>query len=57
MENIKATSPLIKKVQYLESYKTKHTFKVSFGSDLKNLAQAEINSLKNTILNSFSPST
>ena len=50
---IKNTSRLIKEVQYLESFHTKHTFRVSFGSNEKNLEQKEVNALKDIIQERF----
>ncbi len=53
MEKIRNSSTLIKKIKYLESFKDKHTFKVYFGSNERNLEQAEINSIKNIIQSRF----
>lgn len=51
IETIFATSKLIKDVVYLESFKNKHSFRISFGSMEKNLNQTDIDSLKEIILN------
>ncbi|KKT30355.1 MAG: Phenylalanine-tRNA ligase beta subunit [Microgenomates group bacterium GW2011_GWC1_44_10] len=53
IETIQNTSQLIKKVQYINSFKGKHSFGISFGSDNKNLEQSEINTLKDIIQNRF----
>ncbi|KKS94556.1 MAG: Phenylalanine-tRNA ligase beta subunit [Candidatus Collierbacteria bacterium GW2011_GWB1_44_6] len=53
IEKIKNTTTLIKDVEYLNSYGTKHTFKVSFGSFEKNLEQNEVNNLKEIIQKQF----
>lgn len=55
IETIQNTSELIKKVQYLDSFKRKHSFRISFESDEKNLEQSEINTLKDIIQNRFKP--
>lgn len=53
LEIVKNTSRLIKDVRYLESFHTKHTFRVSFGSNEKNLEQKEVNALKDIIQERF----
>lgn len=53
INTIKSSSKLVKDIQYLESYQTKHTLRISFGSDEKNLEQNEINILKVTIQDLF----
>lgn len=53
IKNIRLTSKLIKDVRYLASFKNKHTFKVTFGSQDKNLKQTEINTLKDIIQDRF----
>ncbi|KKT40596.1 hypothetical protein A3K29_04240 [Candidatus Collierbacteria bacterium RIFOXYB2_FULL_46_14] len=54
IHTINSASTLIKEIQYLESYHDRHTFKVSFGSDARNLQQSEINVIKDTILKCLS---
>jgi len=53
IETIQNTSELIKKVQYINSFKGKHSFGISFGNDNRNLEQSEINTLKDIIQNRF----
>ena len=53
IEAIKSTSKLVKDIQYLDSFKGKHSFRISFQNNEKNLEQAEINSLKEIILDLF----
>lgn len=53
IDTIKNSSTLIKEIQYLDSYKNKHTFKVSFGSSERNLEQKEINTIKDIIQKRF----
>jgi phenylalanyl-tRNA synthetase beta chain len=53
IDTIQNTSALIKKVQYLASFEGKHSFRISFGSDEKNLKQVEINNLKDIIQTRF----
>lgn len=50
MEIISATSKIIKDVRYLESFESKHTFRIAFGNDEKNLSQSEVDSLKEVII-------
>ncbi|EKD53422.1 MAG: phenylalanyl-tRNA synthetase, beta subunit, partial [uncultured bacterium] len=53
IDTIQNTSGLIKKVQYLDSFEGKHSFRISFGSNEKNLEQPEINTLKDVIQTRF----
>jgi phenylalanyl-tRNA synthetase beta chain len=53
MTKILSTDSLVINVEYTESYKNKHTFKVSFGSMERNLQQAEVNEIKKKILQNF----
>ncbi len=50
IETVLATSKLVRDVRYLESFGSKHSFRISFGSNEKNLDQSEIDSLKEVIL-------
>lgn len=49
IKNIRSTSNLIREVRFLTSFKNKHTFRVAFGSQNKNLEQLEVNTLKEEI--------
>jgi len=53
MSKISTTDSMIIDVKYSESFENKHTFKVSFGSSERNLQQAEVNSIKEKILQLF----
>ncbi len=46
MSKIKNTSLLITGIQYLTSFKDKHTFKLSFNSNKTNLTQKEVDKIK-----------
>ncbi len=50
---IQNTSTLIKEIDYLDSFKDKHAFRVSFGSVERNLEQSEINTIKEIIQTRF----
>lgn len=53
IKTIQSSSKLINSVKYLDTYQQKHTFRVTFGSQDKNLKQAEINTLKDIIQDHF----
>ncbi len=50
IQTIKEASPLVTQVSYLGSFKTKHSFKVSFTSQTQNLDQKIIEEIKALIL-------
>ena len=51
---IKKTSDLIYKIDYLNSFKNKHTFRLHFISQARNITQEETATIKQKILKSFS---
>ncbi len=53
MDIIKDSSTLVKQVDFLNSFNNKHTFRISFGCDEKNLEQSAINILKDIIYKRF----
>lgn len=55
IKTILGTSNLINDVQYLSSFQKKHTFRVTFGSQEKNLEQSEVNAIKENIQSYFQP--
>lgn len=54
IEKIRATSNLVNKIIYTDSYQDNHSFKITFSSSTKNLTQAEVNSIKLDIQSLFS---
>ncbi len=53
IQDILKTSDLINNVQYLNSFQKNHTFRVTFGSQEKNLEQSEVNAIKESIQSNF----
>ncbi len=49
-----STMPLVSKLTYLNSYKNKHTFRVHFCANDRNLTQNEIDKIKSEITKKFS---
>ncbi len=54
IKKIKAFSPQIQQVTYLDSYQNKHTFKIIFNDPKKSLTQKEVNSLKKKLIQKLS---
>jgi len=54
IEKIKGSSKLISDINYLESFKDSHSFKITFTSPEKNLTQIEVNEIKRDISSKFS---
>lgn len=54
IEKIYSVDPLVKQVEYTNSFGNKHTFNLSFVSQEENLTQNKINHIKGDIINLFS---
>lgn len=53
IDSIYSIDSLIINVKYTESFKNKHTFKISFASNERNLEQKDVNEIKDRIIRSF----